>query len=214
MLIDTVKNNKTAKNFLGTLESLHCFIRLSNCRNTLFHKLQQEFRTTEIDTNEDESDDPGGSLTIKKLCETRWACRYVDFLSFVIEESTTPAKGLSDARGLIHQIKSFEFLLAMVVLKPLFEHTNVVSKYLQSIQIDLGAAVSSVNATLSVLKGDRNSDKFKEYFEIATSLAHRFKIEIPTIRSTRKRTISHRLDDMWLNEHQHETVESKYRGLI
>ena len=66
-----------------------------------------------------------------------------------------------------------------------------------------------MNATLSVLKGHRNGDKFKKYFEVATSLAHKFDIEIPMLHSMRKRSISHRLDDLWQNEHQHETIESK-----
>ena len=99
----------------------------------------------------------------------------------------------------------------MVVLKPIFEHTNVVSKYLQSVNIDLGAAVTSVNATLSVLKDYRSSTKFKELFESATLLAHKFHVEIPTVLSSRKRTVSRRLDVMWENEHHHETIEVKYR---
>ena len=220
VLVDTVKNNRTTKNFFGTLESLYCFICLSNCRNALFQKLQQEFHMSET-ANEDETDDFDTSLTIKKLCDTRWVCRYesiraieanlpivINLLSFVIEDRSSLAKAVSDARGLIHQIRSFEFILAMVILKPLFEHTNIVTKYLQSIQI---AAVSSVNATLPVIKRHRNGDKFKEYFEVATSLAHKFDIEIPMLHFMRKRSISHRLDDLWQNEHQHETIESKYR---
>ena len=64
VLVDTVKNNRATKNFFGTLESLYCFIRLSNCCNALFQKLQQEFHMSET-ANEDETDDFDTSLTIK-----------------------------------------------------------------------------------------------------------------------------------------------------
>ena len=100
----------------------------------------------------------------------------------------------------------------MVVLKQLLEHTNVVSQHLQSKQIDLGAAVSSVQATLSVLKGYRSEEKFHECFEMATSLAEMIGAEVPTILSTRR--VSQRLDELWQTEHHHETVESKYRAEI
>ena len=88
--------------------------------------------------------------------DTRWACQYesiraieanlpivIDLLNFVIEDRSSLAKAISDSRGLIHQIRSFEFILqlAMVILKPLFEHT---SKYLQSIQIDLARSSTFV----------------------------------------------------------------------
>ena len=102
---------------------------------------------------------------MKSLCETRWACRYeavramqaslqvvVELLDAIIEENSSQTKALADARGLHLQIGSFEFLLAMVVLKQLLECTDVLSLYLQSKQIDLGAAITSVDATLSVSK--------------------------------------------------------------
>ena len=98
----------------------------------------------------------------------------------IIEDETSQAKAAADARGLLHQFQ------AMVVLKQLLEHTNVVSQYLQSKQIDLGAAVSSVQTTLSVLNGYRSEEKFHECFEMVTSLAEMLGAEVPTILSTRR----------------------------
>ena len=121
------------------------------------------------------------------------------------------AKAVADARGLLHQIESFEFLLAMVVLKSLLEHTNVLSKYLQSIQLDLGAAVSTVNSTLCVLKQLRNDSSFKQYYDNASSLSSELLVEVPTILSSRRRKVSRQLDDMWQNEHHHGTLESRLR---
>ena len=102
----------------------------------------------------------------------------------------------------------------MVVLKQLLEHTNVVSQYLQSKQIDLGAAVSSVQATLNVLKGYRSEEKFHECFEMATSLAEMLGAEVPTILSTRRKKVSQRLDELWQTEHHQDTVESKNRAVF
>ena len=208
VLVDTMKSNETARNFFGTLESLYCFIRQSTCRHSLF-----------------QTDDDTGRLAIKQLCETRWACRFeairaveanlqvIVELLHTIEDETSQAKAAADARGLLHQFQSFELLLAMVVLKQRLEHTNVVSQYLQSRQIDLGAAVSSIQATLSVLRRYRSEEKFHECFEAATSLAEMLGADIPTVLSTQRKRVSQRLDHMtlWQTEHHHETVESKFR---
>ena len=70
----------------------------------------------------------------------------------LLKQNSSQAKALDDARGLFLQIRSFEFLLAIVVLKQLLECTNGLSLYLQSKQIDLGAAITSVNATLSEIQ--------------------------------------------------------------
>ena len=128
-------------------------------------------------------------------------------LHTVIEDEISQAKAAADARGLLYQFQCFEFLLAIVVLKQLLEHTNVVSQYLQSKQIGLGAAVSSIQATLSVLKRYRSEEKFHECFEMANSLAEMLGVDVPTVLSNR---VPQRLDDMWQTEYNHETVESKY----
>ena len=57
---------------------------------------------------------------MKSLCETRWACRYeavramqanlqvvVELLDAIIEENSSQAKALADARGLHFQIWIF-----------------------------------------------------------------------------------------------------------
>ena len=102
----------------------------------MFQTLQHEFEAS--------TDDDTGRLAIKQLCETRWACRLeaikaveanlqaVFELLHAIKDETSHAKAAADARGLLHQFQSFEFLLAMVVLKQLLEHTNVIGQYLQS----------------------------------------------------------------------------------
>ena len=216
VLVDAMKSNKMARNFFGTLESLYCFIRLSTCRHSLFQTMQHEFEAVA-------ENDTDGRLNIKQLCDTRWACRFeairaveanlqvIFKLLHAIDDETSQAKAAADTRGLLHQLQSFEFLLAMVVLKQLLEHTNVVSQYLQSKQIDLRAAVSSIQATLSVLRRYRNEEKFHECFETATSLAEMSGADTSIMLATRRKRVCQRLDMMWHTEYHHETVESKYR---
>ena len=163
---------------------------------------------------------------MKSLCETRWACRYeavramqgnlqvvVKLLDVIIlKKIHLRQKLLLMLEACLHlQIWSFEFLLAMVVLKQLLECTNVLSLYLQSKQIDLGAAITSVDATLSVLKKYRNDSVFHGHYETASSLADMLGVDTPTVLSTRRKRVSRQMDHMWQNEHQHETIESKYR---
>ena len=128
-----------------------------------------------------------------------------------IEEESTNAKTVADARGLHVQLVSFEFLLAIVVLKQLLEHTNVASEYLQSEQIDLAAAVSSIQATLAVLERYRTDSKSHEYFESAKALSHNLDADVPTLEHMRRRKVPRSLDQMWQTEHQRESLEDKYR---
>ena len=109
----------------------------------------------------------------------------VELLDALIEENSSQTKALADARGLLLRIRSFEFLLAIVVLKQHLECTNVLSLYLQSKQIDLGAAITSVNATLSVLEKYRNNTTFHGHFETASSLSDMLGVDTPTELSTR-----------------------------
>ena len=169
VLVDTIKQNKIARDFFGVLESLYCFIRNITCRHALFLSLQNDF--------EDEGQSHEQSLEMKKLYETRWVCRYeairaleanfsvlLDVLK-TIEDTCKDSKTVSDARGLQFQMLSFEFILAMIVLKVLFGRTNVISRYLQSKQLDLGAAVSSIQATLEILEKLHSSDThFHDHF--------------------------------------------------
>ena len=68
VLVDATKKNKMARNFFGTLESLYCFVRQSTYRHALFLYLQAEVEGSEQHAT--------SVCALKKLCETRWACRF------------------------------------------------------------------------------------------------------------------------------------------
>lgn len=91
------------------------FIRQSTCPHSLFENPRHEFEAA--------TDGDSGKLAIKQLCETRWACSNKGsggkFASNCIEDETLQAKTAADA---MHQLQSFEFLLAMVVLKQLLAY--------------------------------------------------------------------------------------------
>ena len=88
-------------------------------------------------------------------------------------------------------MKSFEFILALIVLKQLFGSTNITSLYLQSEQLDLGAAVFSIRATLGVLKKFRDNDiHFHELFITAEGMCNSTGCEVPTLDGIRHRKVS------------------------
>ena len=103
-----------------------------------------------------------------------------------IKDETTQAKAAADTRDLLHQFQSFKVLLAMVVLKQLLEHTDVVSQYLQSMQIDLGVIVSSKQATLSVLKDIGVNESFMNALRWLPLMLD---AEVPAILSTRRESL-------------------------
>lgn len=74
VLVTAMTSNTMARNCFGTLEALYCFVLNSNYRNHLFRTLQSDI---ENDPNEDDDgDNSRRPLSLKCLCETRWACRF------------------------------------------------------------------------------------------------------------------------------------------
>lgn len=213
VLVDTVKRNKKARNFFGVLQSLYCFVQNSTFRHSVFQSLQME-----VEKSSDSSE--VHHLALKKVCETRWACRFeairaveanfsilLHLLETIEDDPSSDAKAVADARGLRIQIKSFEFLIVLLVLKHLFEHTNVTSRYLQSVSIDLNAAISSVQATQSILKKFREDGTyFHKLFEAAETICNSMGCEVPSLANTRRRKVSRRLDQMWENEQEFDTL--------
>lgn len=128
----------------------------------------------------------------------------------VIDESTN-GKAVSDAQGLFAQLNTFSFVLCTNVLAELLQHTHIVSKYLQSEELDLQAAISTIQATVTLLKDNRNEIHFKKMFDASIKACENEGIEIPSIEATRQRKVSRRLDENWLNEHQFGSIEAKYR---
>ncbi|CAB4021665.1 zinc finger MYM-type 1-like, partial [Paramuricea clavata] len=68
VIVDTMTNNTVAKDFFGTLQNLYVFIESCPKRHAVYLKHQREFNAAVEGTNKRE-------YVLKKLSDTRWACR-------------------------------------------------------------------------------------------------------------------------------------------
>ena len=197
VLVHAIQKNRMTLNYFGTLESLYCFVRNSIYRNQLFMTLQSEF-----EKGADDEEGAPRSLSLKKLCETRWACRIqaitavqrnyevlIQLLERVRDESSN-GKAVSDAVGLLTQLRTFSFILCTNVLAELLQHTHIISKYLQSEQLDLHAAISTIEAVVKVLNDKRSETHFKLKFDESKQICEANDIELPSIETTRQRSVS------------------------
>jgi ribosomal protein L31 len=66
--VDTMTKNKTARDFFGTLQNLYVFIETCTKRHALYTK-NQTLR------NKKDKDGKQREYFLKKLSDTRWACR-------------------------------------------------------------------------------------------------------------------------------------------
>jgi len=110
-----------------------------------------------------------GSLTLKKLCKTRWSSR-VDAVRAVIDRyphimkvltrlilTSEKKKERDDAKSLKERMDSFEFVLFIVMWERILRAMNSTSKELQSPKVDLSVASRLMNCSISDIELLRNS---------------------------------------------------------
>ncbi|XP_025406720.1 uncharacterized protein LOC112680745, partial [Sipha flava] len=148
--------------------------------------------------------------------QIQWACRSeaieavdhnYDSLVHCLSEIYKTTK-LADVRlkanGLIHNLKSFNFIFALTVLKPILIQIRIVSAKLQSPDIDLLAAVSIVEALKKSLTDLRtDEDNYSTLFDKVLDICSSQKIEIPNVK---QRKVSSRIDS---NNTQHFISDKK-----
>jgi len=108
--------------------------------------------------------------TLKTLSTTRWACRaeavtavennYSSVIQCLqeIANNTKYSEVRAKANGILYQMKSFNFIFALYMLKPILIQIQIVSAQLQAPNLDLLGAVSIVNALKKSLGELRNND--------------------------------------------------------
>ena len=122
-----------------------------------------------------------GSLTLKKLCVTRWTSRidsvravrdrYPHIMRVLTNLSLTSKnkKERDDANCLKKKIDSFEFILFIVIWERILRAINAASRELQSPNLDLSVASRMLNCSVSELRILRNS--WESIKETASALA-------------------------------------------
>ena len=128
-----------------------------------------------------------GSLTLKKLCTTRWTSRinavralrdrYVHILKVLAQLSLTSDNPNEKciASGLRKKMESFEFVVFIVFWERILRSFDKASQELQSKSIDLSKASRLLNCTSNELQHLRNN--FESVLETATAIAVSWKIK-------------------------------------
>ncbi len=191
-LVDCVKSIQFACDFFCLLEALYVFISTSKAHNVFVAKQKELHPEKQVHR-------------LQRLSDTRWACRqgavnaicctYDSLLATLedISEGVDRAKAV-EATGLL-QIKSFKFLLLLIMFDRILTCTKSLSDYLQHIQINLAKAGDLVSGTVSTLELFRTNEEWDKLFCYAEKVAEVKNIEITNPRPTRQRVLPQRLQD-------------------
>ena len=121
----------------------------------------------------------GEGLTMKKLCPTRWSSRYSSLRAVknkhgaIIRLLTNIVllrqEGHDMAAGLLKRVSSFEFTSTLVLWEKILGKVEMVSKMLQSKDLDLTAVTTSLSSLLNHL--DRLENNFDSFLVEAVQQA-------------------------------------------
>jgi len=166
VIVDAVSCCSEARDLFGNLEILYSFMGSSKKRTHCFTKYQK-LRY------------PGKPLrSLKRVETTRWSshssalmtvfCTYeaiIDALDELKNDSTTDRVSSVQAEGLLHYLFQERFLLTALCFKNIFDATSILSKYLQSMDIDLLAAINYMQNSLAKIKKFRCDEEFNKLIE-------------------------------------------------
>ena len=158
---------------------------------------------------------------LQRLSDTRWACRYsaveavcstydvilVTLQAIVDGEDRVKA---TEATGILFQVRSFKFLIALVLFWRILFCTKSLSDQLQSTSINMAKAADLVNATLDTLQLFRSDLEWQKHHKYTTDIAALHHISVSSPRPQRQRQLPRRFDDIMIMESTgaRETVET------
>ena len=192
-LVDCVKSIQFACDFFCLLEALYVFISTSKAHTVFVAKQKELYPEKQVHR-------------LQKLSDTRWACRqgavnaicctYDSVLSTLdeVSEGVDRTKAV-EATGLLLQIKSFKFLLLLIMFDRILTCTKSLSDYLQHAEVNLAKAADLVSATVSTLELFRTDGEWDKLFCYAEKVAEVKNIEITNPRPPRQRRLPQNLQD-------------------
>ena len=198
VLVDCSKNVSYAAEFFAILQSLYVFVSSSKAHVVFIHR-QQELHP----------DKPTREL--QRLSDTRWACRSsavdtmcrtYDALLATLEEivdGEDSAKAV-EAKGLLFQVRSFTFLILLVLFDRVLSCTKALSDFLQSRQCDLAKAADLVAATIETLEEFRSDSSWNHLFGYTQQVAEINKIPITCLQQKRQKRLPQRYEEGFVLE--------------
>ena len=119
-------------------------------------------------------------LTLKSQSQTRWSCthdaalalknRLVSSFKLLKIEEPTP-KATAECNGLIASLCDFQFVLTLLTLEVILRGTDALSRFLQSVDMDVFLARKTANGMVSTLKVLKNDRDFLLLWALAEKLA-------------------------------------------
>ena len=149
-LVDCTKSVSCAAEFFGLVQNMYVFLSSSKCHAIYVSEQSRLY--------------PGKSIRqLQRLSDTRWACRQsainticytFDAVVAALIKVTGDGDGsrVAEARGLLLQVKSFKFILLLVIFDRLLTCSKGLSDILQSTKIDLGKAGDLITATIEIVE--------------------------------------------------------------
>ncbi|XP_025192029.1 protein FAM200B-like [Melanaphis sacchari] len=191
VLVDSLgRQNRVTFDFFGTIQLIYNFIESSSTRHATLEKVANSANIK--------------LKTLKSVSNTRWACRaeavsavksdYGPILIAIQEigDATKQLDVRAKALGLIHQMKTFDFIFAQQMLHSILTLILKVSMALQSSNLDLITAVSLIKSLKLSLKSMRNDkDSFKNIYNKTLEICEENNISIPDVK---KRRVSSKID--------------------
>ena len=176
------------RNVLGAVSSLYNFLEGSAKRHAKLAEAQQSAAASS-------SNHP--TVTLKRLCETRWSSRYrsvhavfsnysaiLETLTFISEKDSS--KSGADANSLLLNVSTFHFFFHLKVLDTLLEVTNILSEYLQHEHINMREAKEVADSSILTLEGFRTDAKFNGFWTEACRAMADYDLQEPTLGRSRR----------------------------
>lgn len=188
--------NKCVFDFLGTVQFIYSFIEGSPIRHAVFERFAKL--------------DGAKVQTLKSMSQTRWACcadavknnhkALLCTLKEINSKCLIP-EARAKCRGLLYQLKTFEFVYCLNLMQPILQLILKVNSSLQASNLELFTVVSLIHALRSSLNSLRNSpQEMQSIFLNTEQMCSENNIEIPTVKN---RKVSKKRDDMQCSTSQH-----------
>ena len=192
-LVDTTRSIADASDFFALMETLYVFMSSSKSHDVYLQKQNELHPSKQL-------------RRLQRLSDTRWACRFfaIDAVCCTFDSLLAALEAITEwenrekaveAKGILLQVKSFKFLILLIIFSRILSCTKSSSDQLQSSSIDMAKAADLVCATVGILQDFRTDSKWEQLYKYVQDVAslHNIQTEVP--RPQRSRQLPRRYDD-------------------